>query len=79
MELARGAAPVDWPEGTFDLILLSEVVYYRDPADVERMAERVGGSLTPGGDLVLAPALWGNEFVCLDTLPRALDNVRQTA
>ncbi len=49
----RGQVPGDWPEGSFDLILLSEVVYYLDKADVGRLAERVQGCLRPGGDVVL--------------------------
>lgn len=48
-----GQVPGDWPEGTFDLILLSEVVYYLDEADVGRLVERVQGCLQPGGDVVL--------------------------
>jgi SAM-dependent methyltransferase len=53
VDFRRGAAPGDWPEGTFDLILLSEVVYYLSRSDVDLMAERVLSSLVPGGDLVL--------------------------
>ncbi len=46
--------PGDWPEGAgFDLILLSEVIYYLDAADVVRLAERVGTSLAPDGDVLL--------------------------
>ncbi|SDM90033.1 Nodulation protein S (NodS) [Methylobacterium phyllostachyos] len=50
-ELAQ--VPGQWPDGTFDLILLSEVVYYLDAADVTRLAHRVRGCLRPGGDVVL--------------------------
>ncbi len=45
--------PGRWPQGRFDLILLSEVVYYLDARDVARLAERVRDSLMPGGDVVL--------------------------
>ena len=45
--------PNDWPEGRFDLIVLSEVVYYLDAGDVERLVERVRGALAVGGDVVL--------------------------
>lgn len=47
--------PQDWPvaEGPFDLILLSEVVYYLDAADVGRLAARVRDSLAPGGEVLL--------------------------
>jgi SAM-dependent methyltransferase len=53
VEFACSAAPGEWPEGTFDLILLSEVVYYLSRAVVDLLAERVVGSLASGGDLVL--------------------------
>lgn len=42
--------PRDWPDSGFDLILLSEVVYYLDLADVDRLASQVAGSLRPAGD-----------------------------
>ncbi|MER2263617.1 class I SAM-dependent DNA methyltransferase [Methylobacterium oxalidis] len=51
LELAQ--VPEAWPEGSFDLILLSEVVYYLDARDVTRLVERVRASLAPGGDVVL--------------------------
>ena len=47
------AVPGEWPEGRFDLIMLSEVVYYLDRADVARLVARIEGALAPGGDLVL--------------------------
>ena len=50
---ARTRVPGEWPEGTFDLILLSEVVYYLDAGDVARLAARVRAALRPGGDCVL--------------------------
>ena len=45
--------PTHWPLGRFDLILLSEVVYYLDAADVARLVARVRDSLRPDGDVVL--------------------------
>ena len=54
VEIRRARVPEDWPEGeTFDLILLSEVLYYFDPDDVRAVADRVLGALRPGGDVVL--------------------------
>lgn len=50
-ELAQ--VPGQWPAGSFDLIVLSEVVYYLDADDVARLVERVRGSLVDGGDVVL--------------------------
>jgi SAM-dependent methyltransferase len=49
----RMAAPREWPEGSFDLILLSEVIYYLDREDVGALANRVRESLASGGNLVL--------------------------
>ena len=49
----RMAVPGDWPPGQFDLILLSEVVYYLDAADVARLVTRLRDALAPEGDVVL--------------------------
>ncbi|MGZ4721601.1 PIG-L family deacetylase [Oryzihumus sp.] len=45
--------PAEWPEGAFDLIVLSEVGYYLDTAGVERLLDRCLSSLTPDGVLLL--------------------------
>lgn len=47
------AVPGDWPEGRFDLILISEVAYYLDRADLARLVARVESALLPDGDVVL--------------------------
>lgn len=47
------SVPAEWPAGTFDLIVLSEVVYYFDAGDVSRLADRVRASLEPGGHVLL--------------------------
>ncbi len=49
----RRRVPADWPEGSFDLILLSEVVYYLDRDDVRRLAARVDATASPGCDILL--------------------------
>lgn len=49
----QGAVPANWPEGTFDLILLSEVIYYLAPADVVALAARVAGALARDGHVEL--------------------------
>ena len=53
---ARLWLPGDWPSGRFDLIVLSEFVYYLAPADIDRLAECVRESLVPGG--VVAACHW---------------------
>lgn len=45
--------PAQAPAGTFDLILLSEVIYYWDGDDLARMAAYLRGALRSGGDLLL--------------------------
>jgi predicted TPR repeat methyltransferase len=46
--------PQDWPaEEKFDLIVLSEVLYFLSPADIGSLAARAAGSLLPGGYALL--------------------------
>src|ERR1700677_1420413 len=45
--------PEEWPGGVFDLILLSEVVYYLSREDVGRLATSVTRSLAPDGSVIL--------------------------
>jgi SAM-dependent methyltransferase len=53
VDLRCMAVPGDWPEGGFNLILLSEVVYYLDRPDLTRLVGRVRQSLAPAGEVVL--------------------------
>lgn len=52
VEVRRGRIPADWPEGTFELLVLSEVLYYLDDDELAAALERAATSLAPGGDLV---------------------------
>jgi LmbE family N-acetylglucosaminyl deacetylase len=45
--------PDVWPEGAFDLVVLSEVGYFLSPRALDALIERVRGALTPDGVLVL--------------------------
>jgi cyclopropane fatty-acyl-phospholipid synthase-like methyltransferase len=45
--------PDEWPDGEFDLILLSEVVYYLSRENVGRLAARVTRSLAKAGAVIL--------------------------
>ena len=45
--------PEQWPDGAFELILLSEVIYYLSREDVGRLASRVTHSLSKGGSVIL--------------------------
>ena len=50
--LNLAAAPRDWPAGTFDLIVLSELGYYLEQADLDEFVVRTLSSLEPNGHLV---------------------------
>jgi SAM-dependent methyltransferase len=52
VETRVGRIPTDWPTGTFDLIVLSEVGYYLDTDALPGLAGRIARSLRPGGDLL---------------------------
>jgi cyclopropane fatty-acyl-phospholipid synthase-like methyltransferase len=45
--------PEEWPDGIFELILLSEVVYYLSRDDVGRLAAKVANSMAKGGSVIL--------------------------
>jgi len=53
VELRRMQVPAEFPEGQFDLILLSEVGYYWAPADLARAAELMLAALPTGAQLQL--------------------------
>ncbi len=44
--------PQQWPTGTFDLIVLSELGYYLAEADLDRLVGLLRGALTPDGTVV---------------------------
>lgn len=53
-----GRMPQNWPEQSFDLIVLSEVGSYFDDTDLATLLDRAVTSLEPGGDLVAAHWRW---------------------
>ncbi|MCS0603517.1 nodulation S family protein [Streptomyces sp. LP11] len=52
VEVRRMVLPEEWPTGSFDLIVLSELLYYLDDATFDRFVRRTVASLEPGGTLV---------------------------
>ncbi len=44
--------PADWPDGPFDLIVVSELAYYLGEADLVRLLASMQETLAPGGVLV---------------------------
>lgn len=53
ISFARMAVPADFPDGRFDLIVLSEVLYYLDRGDLVALAGKCVKAAAPGGELVL--------------------------
>ena len=50
--VSRAHVPGEWPTGDFDAVVLSEVGYYFDPADLETLIGRIDGALADDGILV---------------------------
>ncbi|MBT1546850.1 bifunctional PIG-L family deacetylase/class I SAM-dependent methyltransferase [Curtobacterium aurantiacum] len=48
----QAALPSEWPDGRWDLVVMSEVGYYLSPADLDATIDRVLGSLDDDGVLV---------------------------
>lgn len=46
------AIPEQWPEGEFDLVVLSEIAYYFEAATLSDVVGRVVGSTAPGAAVV---------------------------
>jgi SAM-dependent methyltransferase len=44
--------PSGWPSGTFDLIVLSELLYYFSDDDLRQVIDRTVSALRPGGSLL---------------------------
>lgn len=45
--------PAEWPGGTYDLVVVSEVGYYLSPIEFEQLLERIQSAMAPGGTLLL--------------------------
>lgn len=57
-----GTLPQDFPAGRFDLIMLSEVMYYFVEVDLVRVAALCTAALRPGGDIVLCHWLGETDY-----------------
>ncbi|MBN8926608.1 MAG: hypothetical protein BGO51_04655 [Rhodospirillales bacterium 69-11] len=53
VRFARMQVPRAWPRGRFDLIVLSELLYFLTPRDIDRCAARVMRSLRAPGRVLL--------------------------
>lgn len=52
VEARRTTVPQEWPEGRFDLVVLSEVAYYFTADDLAELLDRIADALEPGGCLL---------------------------
>lgn len=52
-QVETAVVPHDWPAGTFDLVVISEVGYFLSPLELEGLQDRVRDSLSPHGHVVL--------------------------
>jgi SAM-dependent methyltransferase len=52
VEFVRCEVPAEWPDGTFDLLVFSELGYYFSTEDLGQFVDRVGDSLEPDGHLI---------------------------
>ncbi len=50
--IERRGVPEDWPPGRFDLIVISELGYYLNGADLQRLWVAATDALEPGGTLL---------------------------
>jgi trans-aconitate methyltransferase len=50
--IRKGEVPEDWPNGTFDLIVLSDFLYYLNPQDIAEVAEKSMSCVENGGTIL---------------------------
>ena len=66
VKLRKMIIPAEWPDecGTFDLIILSEVLYFLSPEDIQRTARKTLKSTAPGGVVLLVNWLGATDYPC---------------
>ncbi len=62
--IRRLRIPQEWPEGRFDLILFSEMLYYLSPADIAITADCARRALRPGGAVLLVHYILPTDYPC---------------
>lgn len=72
VEFVEGALPRDFPAGTFDAVIVSEVGYYLNVGDLALVADRAIAALNPGASLILVH--W---TVYVETYPQTGDEVHE--
>lgn len=62
VSFARAMVPAEFPLGGRDLIVLSEVLYYLVPSDLDSVATRCFDALRPGGEIILCHWLGETDY-----------------
>ncbi|MFE0748497.1 class I SAM-dependent DNA methyltransferase [Gordonia sp. NPDC058843] len=70
VDVRVGDIVTDWPPGRFDLIVLSEVLYYLDDTDLGDLIARLPDSLSPTGEVLAVHWRWR-----VEEYPRTGDEV----
>jgi SAM-dependent methyltransferase len=52
VQVEQRAMPDEWPDGEFDLIVISEVAYYLNPRQLAGLAEMLASTLAEGGTVI---------------------------
>jgi SAM-dependent methyltransferase len=58
VRFSRIRVPDAWPAEVFDLIVISEVLYYLTVSELNALAQRLRASLLPSGDIILVHNRW---------------------
>jgi hypothetical protein len=53
VDVGQLRVPDEWPAGSFDLIVISEVCYYLTPHELVELVRRAAGALEPDGAVVV--------------------------
>jgi trans-aconitate methyltransferase len=64
VQLQRMRIPDEWPDGQFDVMLFSEVLYYLIPDDIRIVARRALESVSVGGRIVLVHWTGETDYPC---------------
>lgn len=58
VSVSQAWVPEDWPDGKFDLIVISELGYFLSPEALDRVAALSRAALTPGGTVLACHWRW---------------------
>ncbi len=64
VEFAKIVVPGEWPAGMFDLMVLSEILYFLDPHDIAATARRAEASATQDTVIILVNWLGRTDGPC---------------